>query len=191
MVLLDDGVDVGGVEQRDALREPFGGDEDQAVGRGLPALPVDPLEPAEQAALRKPGPVVGVAGEHGDARGGTAHARAADVLLGEGVDERGLARARGPGDDDQRGGGAHADPGQHVVAQLREDLLLRLPGLLGSRQVEPEPQVGHGVPEGVQGGGERLRGRVGQVFLDDLPGYGGHRLIGNGVAGVVTRLLTA
>ena len=160
VVLLDDRVDVRGVEQCHARREAFCGDEHEAagsrVGVGLALAP----QAAEQVSLGEPLVVVGVAGEDRGARGGAAHAGGADLGVGQGVDERGLARAGRARDDDERRGGAHVDAGNHVVVELGQDLALGPPGLLGAREVQVEAEVGDAVAQG----GER----VGQGFGDDV-----------------------
>ena len=96
-VALLDGVDVGSVQQRQALRDRRRGDQlDRArVGCGASGA----LELGKDALLVEPRRVVGMVDEHGRTRRRPEYAGLADLLADQRVHQRRLAGARRPTDD--------------------------------------------------------------------------------------------
>src|SRR6201999_2993228 len=124
VVGLDDRVDVGRVQKRDAPRHALDrGQHEQAVAaRPGQAFLADPGQGGQEVVLSEPVDVVGVTGQDGTVRGGAADAGRAHVCAHDAVDQSGLARSGGANQGDQDGRGGLPDSGQQVVVDVAEQL---------------------------------------------------------------------
>ena len=157
-VALLDRVDVGGVQQRQALRDRRRGDQLDRARVGGRA--VGALELGKDALLVEPRRVVGMVDEHGRTRRRPEYAGLADLLADQRVHQRRLAGTRRPADDrEQRSVDLH-QPGQHVVLELVDHLRARMPALLDAGDLERQSGVLERLAQRRQGG-QHLRGAVG------------------------------
>ncbi len=147
------GVDVGGVEERDALGHALAGGEHEQPVAARPGQPLlaDARQRGQEHVLREPADVVGVAGEHRGVGGrppdaGEAHLRADDA-----VHQRRLAGACRADERDQDRRRALADPRQQVVVDLAEQLGAFRLHVGGTREVKDQRNGGDPLPEVEQG----------------------------------------
>ena len=134
-VLVGDRVDVGRVEQGDALGER-GGRHELETARAAAAAAGRPRELGQHARALEPAQVLRVAGQHGRPRRRPQHAGRAHLAADEAVDERRLARARRAADDHQERRVELAQARQQVVVDLLDELRAGVPRRGGVRQVE-------------------------------------------------------
>lgn len=147
-VPYDEGVDVGGVQERES---PGQGRRGLHAEDGVVAVPVaEVVQPVRVGDLtrRQPHPgqlrqhphpgepvvVVRVADEHGGPRRRAQHTGLTDPAPHQGVDQRRLARAGGTADHREQRRLGILEPGYEVVVELGEQFGPRLPGARGARQ---------------------------------------------------------
>ncbi len=141
-VVVGHGVDVRGVQQREAWDQPVrlpqlqlaGRHRGRRGGRGL-CLHAYTGQGAEHPVSLEPVPLTRGVKEHGPACGGTDRGGGDDRPPDEGGDEGGLARTRRASDDGEHRGVQGLQPGQDVVREL----IGHLPGTLG--RVLPRRQL--------------------------------------------------
>ncbi len=144
-VLVDDGVDVRGVEQREPPRDGRMRDEADAVGRpGSRTLPA--REPRQHPLGGEPGLVVRVVHQDGRARRRPQHARRAHHSADQGVDESRLAGPRRAADHGQERRAPLPHARQEVVVEVGEQASGMRPVLLRPGQAEGQAQLPEGRP---------------------------------------------
>ena len=150
-VALLDRVDVGGVQQRQALRHrrrrrPAG------AHRGRRSRGVVRSRSGRIRCWSNHVGVVGVVDEHGRARRRTEYAGLADPLPDQGVHQRRLAGAGGPTDDREQRRVDLDQPRQHVVLELVDHLRAAAPGSPDAGDVEGQAGVLQRLAQAGQGG---------------------------------------
>ena len=125
-VLVGDRVDVGRVEQGDALGER-GGRHELQTARAAAVTAGRARELGQDASALEPAQILRIAGQHGRPRRRPQDARRAHLATDEAVDERRLARARRAADDHQERRVELAQARQQVVVDLLDELRARVP----------------------------------------------------------------
>jgi hypothetical protein len=127
-------IDVGGVEQGDALGHALVRRQHEQPVAARPGEPLltYPGHGGEEDILREPVDVVGVTGEHRAVRRRAPDAGHADLYPDDAVDQGRFTRPGRADQSDQDRGARFAQPRQQVVVDLAEQLAPLRAGLLGS-----------------------------------------------------------
>ena len=115
-----------------------------------------PGQPGEDAVALEPGGVVGVVDEHRGGRRRPQHARPADLLPDDRVDQGGLAGPGRAADDGEQRRVEGPQPGQDVVVELGEQLAPSGLGAGASGDVEGQRRSHDLLPQNLDGGDHGL-----------------------------------
>ena len=132
---VDDGVDVGRVEQGQRLGHSVAGDQLDVVA-GLGSAAADPGQAGEDPVVSEPALSVGVVHQHRAAGRRAQHTRSRDFGAHQAVHQRRLPRSRRAADDGQHGSVHVAQAGQDIVLELPHSRGGLCPRLIGPGKLD-------------------------------------------------------